>query len=122
MKVSNLGEVGQIRSKSGISMKRMMKADTLEEVSSKFVVHGAASFVQADDAKQDDPVEVEDVCDAQCKAEDDADDTGPVIYVNWCPHCTQEVRLAFAHTIDRICLRNVSVSPCVCCSSRVQTH
>lgn len=35
-------------------------------------------FVQADDAKEDDPVEVEDVRNAQREAEDDAEYTGPV--------------------------------------------
>jgi hypothetical protein len=41
------------------------------------VVGGIGKDVQAEDTPEDDDVEVEDVCDSEGEAEDDAEDAGP---------------------------------------------
>jgi hypothetical protein len=82
MKASKCCEVGQTRSRRGISMKMRMKEEMLLlrlEVSGVglAVVGGIGKDVQAEDTPEDDDVEVEDVCDSEGEAEDDAEDAGP---------------------------------------------
>jgi hypothetical protein len=72
MKESNFGDVGQIRRRSGISMKMMTKAETLQcgqSLGLQYLCCGVSweINVQADHAKEDDNVEMEDVRNAQCE-------------------------------------------------------
>jgi hypothetical protein len=81
MKVSKCWEVGQTRRRRGISMKIRMKEEMLEDVSGCDMRYGfrREGWVdgQAEHTPEDDDVEVEDVCDSEGEAEDDAEDAGP---------------------------------------------
>jgi hypothetical protein len=78
MKVSNLGEVGQIRRSNGISMNMMMKAETLQTRSVVGEAHNIRrGDAQAYDAKRNDKGCVEDVCDSEREAKEDAQHSGP---------------------------------------------
>lgn len=69
MKVSKVELVGQIRRRSGISMKIRMKPQTLKIVSAREKGgKGWAGGVQQDYTPDDDDVEVEDVGYAECEA------------------------------------------------------
>jgi hypothetical protein len=58
--------------------------------------------IQAKHTPEDDDVEVEDVCDSEGEAEDDAEDAGPeVVTISF---CAEVLKLHRAHTIVRICL------------------
>jgi hypothetical protein len=78
MKVSNLGDVGQMRRSSGISINMMMKEDILHtRVSGRPTDDSFERNVQANNAKCDDEVGMEDIGDAECEAEDYAQYSGP---------------------------------------------
>lgn len=76
MKPSKLADVGQIFRSSGISMKIRMKAQTLQFCQSMYCKKGAGGS-QAYHAEENHPVEVEDVCYAECEAQDYAEHATP---------------------------------------------
>jgi hypothetical protein len=67
MKVSNVDDVGQMRRRRGTSTKRMMNEQTLG-IMSAWCMFGHLSYSQAYHGKQDDPVEEEDVANAETEA------------------------------------------------------
>jgi hypothetical protein len=79
MKSSNFEEVGQMRRRSGTSMKRIMKAHALFDI--RFVnVNRGVNTLQANGAEDDEEwMYGEDVCNAKSKAENHTEDSGPIV-------------------------------------------
>ena len=73
MRASNLAEVGHTRSRRGISMNMRMKDEHLYDcqmVPMQWAVYSHQYYTE-----DDEQVEVEDVCNAQCEAEYDTQNT-----------------------------------------------
>jgi hypothetical protein len=77
MKVSNLEEVGQMRRSNGTSMNRMTNEHTLKQGQSWFAARKLGGAIQANNAKRNNEVDVEDVGDAECEAQHHAQNSSP---------------------------------------------
>ena len=78
MNSSNLGDVGHILRRSGISRKIRIKPDTLDTGQYCPTEEGESDTVQAQYTEYDDQAEVEDVGNAQSNAENYAENPSPV--------------------------------------------
>lgn len=77
MKASNLADVGQMRSRKGTSMKRMMNEQALQWSEWWIVIAEIWPILQADDGENDAEDGGEDVGNAEGKAQDHAHHAGP---------------------------------------------
>lgn len=82
MKASNLADVGQILRSKGISINMMMKEEMLQRMIRSPRTLNALKHLQADNAKGNHKVGVENVRDSQCEAKDYAQNSRPICDVS----------------------------------------